>query len=494
MPELRIPAPFDFQAVACDSAAWYKLLCWGRRAGKSRLALRSANLGHGPMHGGEPLHKGLIHNFDVIWVARSLKQAKSIWSEEVKPRFRDAGGYMNDTDLIAQVYGCGRLIVCSQDPDSINNARGMGATVGGVICDEVAHWHDAEGVWKEVLLPLLLDNDGWAMFTSTPSLVPSWFNEQCDRCAAGDLNERWGLWEATAQDNPIISPDAFRALVDEYSPADPRLQSEVFGKRVLGGPGLAFPEWDRRVHILPPDTPVPDHWRWVAGMDYGYSNPTVCTLFACGEDNETWLMWEYVCQEKEPTELGQALGIGFMTIGIPEWIGADENMWHAGPTIPEKVQEGLDAVLGFTKVPLIAAPKGPGSRHMRKVLMHQALRWKPGANGIIVPWGMPQLRIHPRCSYITRTLPRLPKDPKDSEDVWKEHPDTHGYDAIGYMMQTRAPKAGMRPHVIPENVHPGFRADGTRRDRERTPATEADDMRLMFAQQGVGTSRYGRRR
>jgi len=493
MPTLALPGLFPHQQAVADHPAPRKLLPWGRRAGKSRFDLSAAVEGHGPVTNGQPLHRGLLQNRDVLWVGRSVKQAGIIWTEEVKPRFSRAGAYTNDTQMVAQLYGFGRLIVCSQDADSIANARGMGARVAGVICDEAAHWDDAENVWKQILVPMLLDNEGWAVFSSTTH-AGSWFNQQCDRFDAGGLGEDWMLWEATALQNPIISPAAFDKMVAEYSPEDPRLQEEVYAKRLAGGTGLAFPEWNNAVHRLSLTARVPETWRWVAGMDYGYRNGGYVGLFACGPDDELWLMWELRFVEMSLEEIGRTLGELMPQYGrLPEWIACDSAMWDTGPTIPEGIQKALNETLGSAHVSLVSTPKGRHSRLTSKALCHEALKYERDKHGNPLPWAPPNLRVHPRCTYFLATVPSLPRDEKNSEDV-DTTADDHAYDAWRYMLMCRQPKAGRDVVVVPENVHPGFRPDGTRRPRVQTAETEAEELAMVLQRQGVTIGgRYGGR-
>lgn len=438
---------------------------------------------------------GLASGLDIVWIGQSIKQARNIWTEVVAPRMKAAGAYTNDTDMIAQLYGMGRFIVCTQEKHSIQQVRGMGAQVGGMILDEVARWDDAESVFKEELAPILLDNTGWTIWTSMPH-AGSYFNTMCDTIATGALGDDWALFEGTAEDNPLIDPQGFADLVALYAPGDPRLQEEIYAKRLAGGAGLAFPEWDHRVHRLPERVLIPNHWRWCAGLDWGFSDPCVLTLAACGGEGEVWVMWEYVIREVPPFEVGRRLGeLLPMQGALPEWVACDPDIFalKGGPTFGELLQQGCDSVLGPQRVPFTPAPRGKESRHTRKGLTHEMLKWTPDKNGQPQPWAMPKLRIHPRCTYLLRTLPTLRRDEKDIEDV--DHLDSHGWDALTYLALARLPHVAKPSERIPKDIHPGWRADGTRRSRDRTPEEEGEELRLLLEQQGVLTGgRYGRRR
>jgi hypothetical protein len=212
---LTVPRMYPAQMEFADRPHRYKLGRWGRRRGKTVFAFAVAVLGHGPIQtDGQPLHKGLRHGLDVLWVGRSKDQARGIWFGEVKPRFESAGGSCNDSLMMATLPGFGNLIVRSQDRDSINNARGLGAQIAGIVGDEVAHWDDAEGVWLEVMAPMLADNLGWFVAISTTE-PGSWFNRKCTDVLAGKATEDWTESYGTAKDNPYISAKGFASLVSE---------------------------------------------------------------------------------------------------------------------------------------------------------------------------------------------------------------------------------------------------------------------------------------
>ena len=286
--ELKLPGLYPHQERLNAAVQPFKLARWGRRAGKTVTIFRMAMLGHGPTGAdGQPIHKGLLHGKDVVWVGRSKDQARTIWNNEVRPRFEATGvAQINDTLFTATLPGCGKLIVKSQDKDSINNVRGMGDTIGGVVGDEVAHWDDAESAWLDVLLPVLTDNLGW--FTAVSTTEPgSWFNRQCAKAMSGESNMgSWFHTHATAKDNPRISKAAFERLLSEYTPGDPRCAKEVFAELTVGGAGhaLQIRESDVLVDPLPTVGLKERHVTFFAAADWGFAHPFAFVLFMVGND------------------------------------------------------------------------------------------------------------------------------------------------------------------------------------------------------------------
>lgn len=112
----------------------------------------------------------LSSTLPIVWGAPTFDQVRVGWDEAR----RAAGGIaeFNISRMTAVFPNGGRIIYRSlDDPD---NARGW--TAGGVIIDEAG---DVQGVaWREVLRPMLIDTNGWALIGGTPK-GRNWFYEGC---------------------------------------------------------------------------------------------------------------------------------------------------------------------------------------------------------------------------------------------------------------------------------------------------------------------------
>jgi hypothetical protein len=78
-------------------------------------------------------------------------------------------------------------------------------------------------------------------------------------------------------------------LIDNYS--------EEFARQEIDGDfvafeGLVYSEFSPGVHIVQPFE-IPDHWRKVRAIDYGYQNPFACIWGALDEDNRLYIYDEY---------------------------------------------------------------------------------------------------------------------------------------------------------------------------------------------------------
>lgn len=488
--ELRLPLPKANQRPVMDSPARFKVLRFGRRGAKTTTDFIAAVAGHGPgWEAGTPMWEGVLQGWDVVWLAKDYNSAGGIWEAEIEPRFRGLTDWkINIQHHTVKCIGGGTLHIRSAERKPLTGVRGLGKLVKGVICDEAAWWDLAWG-WREVLRPILMDNHGWAMFSSTTNkgtdggkdpetgntVVPSYFNRLCQAVMDGapqrTPEDGWQHFYGTAADNPKISVDEFRALLAEYTPGSLQESQEVYAKLLTGGAGLAFHEWRQDLHVVRYDPPA--GWRWAAGCDWGYRQPCCVTFFASGPDGDILARHQLYVREKTPFEVGYLVGQKAQGLNGPlEWVGADSAMWavnDGGPSIAEEFQRGLTAASnGVHRVALISAPKGPGSRAARVQLLHEHLRYEtlpkgmklPGglvSDGTMVPpWSGPKLRYHPDCKDSIRTIPQLPIDPKNTEDVDTEAED-HAYDADTYYLQCRVPRPEEESSPrVPDDVHPGF--------------------------------------
>lgn len=463
--------PLSHQIACYVSRATRKLLRCGRRWGKTRIALLMSIVGHGRqgnwkvtvgrdeglrvMEWDGHEHRGVINGYDVYWIARDYKQAGIVWREEIQPNFKNLQPdvVVHEQDRRVDFKGLGSFIVRSAE--NINSVRGSGEKLGGVVIDEGA-FLDLQEALQDVVLPALLDNEGWLVVMSTTNAgpdgyedlevgkrTPSYFNILCERVAEGLMGPEWEEFYGTPFDNPALSPAAIEALIAEYpSIDDVRCQQEVFAKLLVSGAGVAFPEWRDDLHvqrILPEDASVAHKYRWSGGGDWGYEKQGVLYLLAAGPDGLV-VRWEYLFRKMKPFDVGYSFTKQSMRFPRSEFIAIDTPaVSDGGPTILEELQRGAKAAAGERAPVFINPPKGPGSRATKKMLLHEYLKWQADGEGKVHDWGRPKLVVHPDCEYLCRTLPRLPRDPKQVEDV-DTNAEDHGYDGLTANLMARTPK------------------------------------------------------
>ena len=80
------------------------------------------------------------------------------------------------------------------------------------------------------------------------------------------------------------------------------IYSDEFAKQEIYGDfiafeGLVYKEFSRVVHVID-SFEIPEHWRRVRGIDFGFKNPFVCLFCALDEDNRLYIYDEHYYREK----------------------------------------------------------------------------------------------------------------------------------------------------------------------------------------------------
>lgn len=211
--------------------------------------------------------------------------------------------------------------------------------------------------------------------------------------------------------------------------------------------GQAFSEWDRDVHVTkfePERSDAPYRW-WYTG-DWGRTRG-VLYLCATGEDEHTVVRHEWSFAQKDAYTAGYEWAGQCQKYPKPEYGVLDAPpMPDVAPDIIERFQAGFTAAVGAKNgVALVGTPRGPGYRHNKKAEMHRVLKFKRGEDGTVKQWDQPMLKFHESCAYAIRTIPALPLDPNDSEDVDSDA-DDHPYDAITGGLMARVPVVDVEHH------------------------------------------------
>jgi hypothetical protein len=501
MPDLVLPRPLAHQREVLAHPARYKVLRWGRRRGKTRTGFLASTVGHGP----DRCYRGILQGAHGVWIAPDFPQSRAIWREEIKPRFAplvNAGlAELNESERRVSLTGAGSLEIRSAEViDSLRGRR-----LDFVIGDEAAYW-DLEYGYREVIRAALLDAAGWLLLFSTPNagkdgnpdkVTPSYFNRLCELIHAGELGDDWVEFYGPTRGSPHLDPAEVEAMYAEYPAASPVVAQELDAKLIVGGAGLAFPEFSETHHTYTHAT-LPAGWRWVGGLDWGYSSPGSFSLHAFGPDKQHRIHWEHYFRQRTPHDVGLTVGLALKhrrDLVIPEWIAADSAMFNSddGENHAEHFQAGLVEALAQFAPMVVPAPKGPGSRVAGKLLVHEGLKYDPvnvRPDGTLAPFHQPRTKIHAtNCPDLIRTVPRLPVDERNPEDVDTDAED-HGYDGWRYVLLARAPQTKRdESEGYSQHKSPGFdKPPGGAWTRRRPDLVNPDTPRPEQQPQGVGVS------
>jgi predicted phage terminase large subunit-like protein len=200
-PVVRLPKPHDKQRAFRDSPAKRKVIVAGRRGGKTTGAAIMAV-------------EAMIRGRRVLEAAPTHDQTAAFWTacQRSMTELIDAGIVArNRTERTLEMPSTGGRIRAktAHDADSL---RGDYADL--LILDEFSLM-DATA-WTEVGAPMLLDNNGDAVFIFTPKGGAKLAREMFQR-GQTDESGRWASWHFTSLDNPHISVEALGDITQDMT-------------------------------------------------------------------------------------------------------------------------------------------------------------------------------------------------------------------------------------------------------------------------------------
>jgi hypothetical protein len=223
--------------------------------------------------------------------------------------------------------------------------------------------------------------------------------------------------------------------------------------------GAAFTEFNRHIHTCAPFD-IPSHWMRFRGADWGYTQPGCVLWFACDPDGNLYVYREYyhrrvlapdVADKVLEMEQGEDIRYGVMDVSAWNQRGSGDT----GPSIAENMIKR-----GCMWRP---SDRHKFSRKFGKMEIHRRLQVKllPDAiHGRIIE--KPSLIIFNTCVNLIRTLPCIPADKLNPEDVDTDSED-HAYDALRYGCMSRPIQQNQRvyrPHLTAVPQQPNYNSFG----------------------------------
>jgi hypothetical protein len=214
-----LPTLYPKQQAIVDHPARRKVVCAGRRVGKTTAAAREGVL-------------RMLAGGQVLFASPTQEQVDVFWDKckgWLDGYIRAGRVVKNETRRLLTIPGqAGRIRAkTAYDADSLR-----GDYADFLVLDECALL--APNAWQEVGAPMLADNDGDAWFLSTPRRR-NWFFDLYQRAVSD--GERWRAFHLTTYDNPYLSAAGVAALVEDMT-ADAYKQ-EILAE-FLEGEGAVF--------------------------------------------------------------------------------------------------------------------------------------------------------------------------------------------------------------------------------------------------------------
>ena len=186
----------------------------------------------------------------------------------------------------------------------------------------------------------------------------------------------------------------------------------------------SFPEFNKSIHVVDPFE-VPKGWQKFRSADWGYSSPACVLWFAIDYDNNLWIYRELYTKKitadvfaRKVLELERNEYIRYGVLDASTWAKRGD----IGPSIAETMIQA-----GCKWRP---SDRTPRSRISGKLEIHKRLKLTETAKK------EPGLRIFSTCRNLIRTLPLLPLDDHNPEDI-DTNAEDHAYDALRYGCKSR---------------------------------------------------------
>ncbi len=228
---------------------------------------------------------------------------------------------------------------------------------------------------------------------------------------------------AKLQDNPyLMQTEDYYIMLASL----PEVQRKQFLEGDWGAyEDAAFPEFNRQVHVVKPFD-IPRNWHRFRSCDWGYSSPACVLWFAIDFDNNLWIYRELYTKKvvadafaRKVLEMEHGEYIRYGVLDSSTWARRGD----VGPSIAETM-----ITAGCRWRP---SDRSPRSRINGKLELHKRLSVRDKGDK-----KQPSLFVFDNCINLIRTLPLLPCDKNNPEDV-DTHTEDHAYDALRYGCMSR---------------------------------------------------------
>jgi hypothetical protein len=205
--------------------------------------------------------------------------------------------------------------------------------------------------------------------------------------------------------------------------------------------GLAFTEWKKEVHVVPPFD-IPDEWIKFRSCDWGYAKPYSVGWYAVDFDGRLYKYRELygyggrpdVGTKEDPEDVAKKI-IEMEQGEKLSYAVCDDAMFGSRQDNSPTIAEQFAVAFGNKAHHWQPVGKGPKSRISGKLEMHHRLKWNKTKEG---KWDgeLPMLVIFNTCKHTIRTVPNMVLDEKNPEDIDTTLED-HIYDETRYACMSR---------------------------------------------------------
>jgi PBSX family phage terminase large subunit len=321
--------------IAVDRHRFRVVNC-GRRFGKTTLAIL------------EMVAKAISKpNLKIAYVAPTYQQARDIAWQELKKITEPIISNVNESRLeieLITTQGKTSTIVL-RGWESIETLRGQ--KFDFIVIDEIASMRNWWVNWQEVIRPTLTDTKGHGLFISTPKGFNHWY----DIFNLESKDEDYKSFHFTSYDNPFLPKE-------ELDKARKELTEDRFAQEYLADfrktEGLVYKEFSRTKHLFDDEEEqqIGGVVETIAGIDFGYTNPTAVITIKRDYDNTFWVVDEWYKTNKTDPEIADYVAGCHLNkvYPDPESPSAIEELRRRGVNIRDVVKNKDSIKNGITKI------------------------------------------------------------------------------------------------------------------------------------------------
>jgi len=284
----------------------YRILACGRKFGKTTLAIE------------ELIGAAIFHdNAKVLYVAPTLLDARALLWDKLLQRLGKVIVSKNDTllEITIKTATGSKSTINLGSWEKVNNYRGL--EYDFIVFDEVQEYRNFWVGWNDAMRPTLTPRKGSALFMGTPK----GFTHFYDLFNLKTTEPDYASYRFSTYDNPHIPPE-------EIEQAKHELPEDSFAQEYLAdfrkSEGLVFKEFSREPHLYTGE--IHGFNERVAGIDFGYTNPTAVVEVLVKDGNY------YVSHELYRT--------GMTDIETAEYVASQRfNKAYPDPESPSAIEE-----------------------------------------------------------------------------------------------------------------------------------------------------------
>lgn len=261
------------QKIVASDTHRFRVVNCGRRWGKTTLAIL------------EMVAKAVFkEDARIVYIAPTYQQARDIAWAELKKTTLPIVINTNEArlEITVKTKNGGTSIIWLRGWESIETLRGQ--RFDFVVIDEIASMRNFWLNWEEVIRPTLTDRKGEVLFISTPK----GFNHFYDLFNKDIKDTDYKSFHFTTYDNPHLP-------VEEIDKAKQELPEDRFAQEYMADfrkqEGLVYKEFSRDRHVI--HTLPTDFVETVAGIDFGFTNPTAVIHIARDRDENYYVTGEW---------------------------------------------------------------------------------------------------------------------------------------------------------------------------------------------------------